>query len=227
MQADQIFLISQIGHEASLWLLLLLSVFSVGIALERFFFIRGWVKSSGKLFKEVEEAVNSGQLNWIKNTKFQNKDKDPGSHLAALYMKKNPDLISQAMASFSASKKIQLESRLSFLATVGSNAPFIGLLGTIFGVMDAFNALGISQDQIAAPIVMIGISKALLAAAVGLLVAIPAVIFYNYLRRQVRVVLQNLEGIAGGYALYSTFMKNSPSDKKSASEKVLETSFEN
>ena len=86
-----------------------------------------------------------------------------------------------------------LEKHLNFLATVGSNAPFIGLLGTVFGIMDAFRGLATSQGDAAA--VMIGISKALVATAIGLIVAIPAVIAYNYYNKQVRAIFQGLDGL--------------------------------
>jgi biopolymer transport protein TolQ len=74
---------------------------------------------------------------------------------------------------------LKLESRLPFLATTGSATPFIGLFGTVWGIMNAFHRIGVTQAaniSIVAP----GVSEALIATAAGLAAAIPAVIFYNY-----------------------------------------------
>ena len=89
--------------------------------------------------------------------------------------------------------KPKMENRLSFLATLGSNAPFIGLLGTIFGVMEAFEALG--SESGSAAVVMVGISKALVATAVGLIVAIPAITAYNFLQKRLKMIFYHLESM--------------------------------
>ena len=74
----------------------------------------------------------------------------------------------------------RLESKLSFLATVGSSAPFIGLFGTVWGIMHSFQSIAASKNTTLA-VVAPGIAEALLATAIGLFAAIPAVIFYNFL----------------------------------------------
>ena len=72
----------------------------------------------------------------------------------------------------------ELESRLSFLATVGSTSPYVGLFGTVWGIMNSFRSLGAMQSVSIATVAP-GISEALIATAMGLFAAIPAVIFYN------------------------------------------------
>jgi biopolymer transport protein TolQ len=72
-----------------------------------------------------------------------------------------------------------LEAHLSFLATVGSTSPYIGLFGTVWGIMNSFLALGISDQQATIATVAPGIAEALIATAMGLFAAIPAVIAYN------------------------------------------------
>ena len=79
-----------------------------------------------------------------------------------------------------------MEGSISILATIGSNAPFIGLLGTVFGIMRAFHDLGEALQEVGQQTVMTGISIALLATALGLFVAIPSVMLYNYFRRKNR-----------------------------------------
>jgi len=84
----------------------------------------------------------------------------------------------------------RLERRLSILGTLGNNAPFIGLFGTVLGIIRAFHDLSLDVKG-GASVVMTGISEALIATAAGLFVAIPAVIAYNYFqRRTARAIAQ-------------------------------------
>ncbi|WP_457641838.1 MotA/TolQ/ExbB proton channel family protein [Persephonella sp.] len=84
--------------------------------------------------------------------------------------------------------KLALEKRLGILATFGNNAPFIGLFGTVLGIIKAFHDLGTSTE-FGVRVVMQGISEALVATAMGLFVAIPSVIAYNYFVRKVKTIL--------------------------------------
>ncbi len=84
--------------------------------------------------------------------------------------------------------KLTLEKRLGILATFGNNAPFIGLFGTVLGVIKAFYDLAVSSD-FGIKVVMQGISEALVATAMGLFVAIPSVIAYNYFVRKIKTLL--------------------------------------
>ena len=89
-------------------------------------------------------------------------------------------------------EKISLEKRLTILNTLGNNAPFIGLLGTVLGVIKAFHGLG-TLGSTGAEVVMRSISKALLATAVGLFIAIPVVMANNYFSKKVKIIIQHLE----------------------------------
>lgn len=92
----------------------------------------------------------------------------------------------------------RLENHLSFLATVGSSAPYIGLFGTVWGVMHAFQSLGNVQHATLAAVAP-GISEALIATAIGLFAAIPAVIAYNRLSNKVDRLLNEYENFAEGF----------------------------
>lgn len=96
-------------------------------------------------------------------------------------------------------EKLVLERGLIFLGTLGNNAPFIGLFGTVLGIIKAFHDLSVSGTG-NSQVVMRGISEALVATAIGLLVAIPAVIAYNGFSRRVQTVLANAEHAAREYA---------------------------
>jgi biopolymer transport protein ExbB len=89
-------------------------------------------------------------------------------------------------------EKIILEKRLTILNTLGNNAPFIGLLGTVLGVIKAFYGLG-TLGSTGAEVVMRSISSALKATAFGLFVAIPVVMFNNYFSKKAKIIVQHLE----------------------------------
>ena len=86
------------------------------------------------------------------------------------------------------SLEIDITRRMSVIATVGSNAPYIGLLGTVLGIMLTFYTIG-TEGYVDATRIMVGLALALKATAIGLLVAIPSIVFYNYLVRKVKVKL--------------------------------------
>ncbi|RME54230.1 MAG: Tol-Pal system subunit TolQ [Deltaproteobacteria bacterium] len=94
--------------------------------------------------------------------------------------------IERTMAQSAESERLQLERRLSFLATTGSTAPFIGLFGTVWGIMNAFRGLVGASGSTSITVVAPGISEALVATAVGLAAAIPAVIAYNHFLARIR-----------------------------------------
>lgn len=195
MFTDKFFAIANFGHEATVWILIVLSIFSIAFMLERYLVLSRIRSSSKKTSMRIRDILQSNRLAEVEDIA---RDRDTLEGRALSYglrhiQEKGTQGVEEIFNSYALVEKPFLDKHLNFLATVGSNAPFIGLLGTVFGIMDAFRELATSQGDAAA--VMIGISKALLATAIGLLVAIPAVIAYNYFQRQVRGILQNLESV--------------------------------
>jgi len=84
--------------------------------------------------------------------------------------------------------EIALTNNINIISTFGSNAPYIGLLGTVFGIIITFYSMGQGSD-LDAKIIMTSLALALKATAMGLIVAIPAIVFYNHLARKIEVVL--------------------------------------
>ncbi len=84
--------------------------------------------------------------------------------------------------------EIEITKRMSVIATIGSNAPYVGLLGTVLGIMLTFSTIG-SHGYVDATGVMLGLALALKATAIGLVVAIPSIVFHNYLVRKVKIAL--------------------------------------
>jgi biopolymer transport protein TolQ len=106
--------------------------------------------------------------------------------------------VERAMKRATTQEITKLEHSLTFLATTASAAPFVGLFGTVWGIMNAFRGLSVTQSssiQAVAP----GISEALIATAIGLAAAIPAVIAYNYFHGKVRVLVAEMESFASEF----------------------------
>lgn len=101
----------------------------------------------------------------------------------------------ESMAGMIGRLRVELERNLGFLGTIGSNAPFVGLLGTVIGIIGAFRQLDGSNGQVTEGL-MTEVGEALLATAVGILVAIPAVAFFNFFSRKVRARLTSCEAFS-------------------------------
>ncbi len=113
--------------------------------------------------------------------------------------KENPGISAEVIPSVENALKIgiaeeteKLERRLSFLATTANTAPFIGLFGTVWGIMDSFREIGL-RGTTSLSVVAPGISEALIATAIGLATAIPAVLAYNYFNGRLRRIISKME----------------------------------
>ncbi len=209
--SEHFFAIAQVAHEVTLWLLVILSILSIAFILERFFTLSRVRAKSAKVSERLREILQSNNLAELEDLA---KDKESlearGLSYGLRHVKEKGNAgLEEIFNSYALIERPNLERYLGFLATVGSNAPFIGLLGTVFGIMDAFRSLAQSQGDATA--VMIGISQALVATAIGLIVAIPAVIAYNYFQKQVKGVLMNLDSVK---ELCLAYAKSGGSQKK-------------
>ncbi|WP_413289942.1 MotA/TolQ/ExbB proton channel family protein [Bdellovibrio sp. HCB337] len=194
--SEKIFAIAHLADQVVLWILVVLSILSIGMIFERFFALRKVSNQSGQIRARIRMALQSNSVDDIEGIA---KDVDSLEGRAASYalrhMKDSGSKgLEEVFNTFSLTEKPDLERFLGFLATVGSNAPYIGLLGTVLGIMKAFNDLA-QAPEAGQQTVMAGISLALVATAAGLFVAIPAVIFYNYFSKKVRAIMQGLESV--------------------------------
>jgi len=105
--------------------------------------------------------------------------------------------VDRAVRSYLSLERSRLEEGLTVLATLGSNAPFIGLFGTVLGVIQSFGALGAHRTDTAD--IMVGISEALVATAFGLFVAIPAVVAFNIFSRKLKGIIVRSEALKDLY----------------------------
>ena len=166
-----------------------------------------------KLFKKIEKTTTSFEEKFWKSRSAENfynnltnAAKDPVANIFQSAMaeliktKSKSSSVQSARVSrvieISADKEIKLiEKHFTFLATVGSTAPFIGLFGTVWGIMNSFQSIAISRNTSLA-IVAPGIAEALFATALGLLAAIPAVVAYNKFNNDAKKYSQKLENFS-------------------------------
>ncbi len=194
MLTDKIFAIAQIADQVILWLLLVLSIASIGFILERFFALNKISSHSNRIRNRIRMALQTNDISEVEDLAREvDAIEGRGIALGLKHIKTYGSKgLEEVFETYSLSEKPELEKSLNFLATIGSNAPYIGLLGTVLGIMKAFNDLA-QTTEAGQQTVMAGISLALVATATGLFVAIPAVVSYNYYSKRVRTILQNLE----------------------------------
>jgi len=201
-------LMTNFGAGWVMWLMILLSVVSVAIMLERGWFYWSLRDDITKLAQKLREELRRGDYEAARLAL----EKSPSAEAAVvvaglLEADRGPKAAEEAMAGAMALQRMKLERRLAFLGTLGNNAPFIGLFGTVIGVVEAFEQLGkqggsaaktaAAAASVAAPQeVMAAIAEALVATAVGLMVAIPAVAMYNYYQRLSKSILANTDALS-------------------------------
>ncbi len=210
MFAEKIFAIAHYADQVVLFVLLIMSIVSIAMIFERFMSLKKIGAESERIRARIRMALQTNSLQ-----DFEDIAKDPTSiegraagH-AMKHLKSNGEKgFEEVFNTFVLTEKPDLEKFLPVLATISSNAPFIGLLGTVLGIMKAFNDLAQATDA-GQQTVMAGISTALVATAAGLFVAIPASMFYNYFTRKVRSVLSSVESVKElGLAYTKTITKS-------------------
>lgn len=198
--------LSLVGAEWVLYFLLLLSVFSISLIFERLRFYRYASKGISEFRDSIRDAALHGKASKLESATSlaQSRLKRQASFapdletemaLAMLaHSGSSPEVLSEVARDAVVRAKLSWDKNLSLLATIGSNAPFIGLFGTVLGIIKAFHDLS-QQSSTGAQTVTAGISEALVATAVGLLVAIPAVVAFNLFQRRVKSAMAEAEAL--------------------------------
>lgn len=180
-----------------MWLLVGLSVVSLAIAVERAWVVIRRGGDVGPLVLELNRLLRAGKLLDAQQLLAASKSVEATVAQAGLAeAARGPKAAEQSMAAARGVERTSLEERLGFLGTVGNNAPFIGLLGTVIGVVGAFEELGaagMGSSALAPEKVMSAIAEALVATAMGLVVAIPAVAAFNYFQGRITRMIERSE----------------------------------
>jgi len=140
-------------------------------------------------FELSEQSPNSIGIESIFSSGFKEFTRSKQEGLAVERVMEN---VQRAMRVALSREEERLETHLPFLATVGSTSPYVGLFGTVWGIMNSFRGLA-TANQVSLAVVAPGISEALVATAIGLFAAIPAVIAYNRYSAQVEVIMNRFE----------------------------------
>lgn len=181
-------LFTTVGAEWVMWILIVLSIASIAVICERLAFYR---RNSAPEVLELLPLLRDGKWDEARAALAGMRGMEAEVLLEALDAASGgASTVEDAVAGAIARKRASFERFLSFLGTLGSNAPFIGLFGTVIGIIDAFSSLagGGQATTSTASVVMSGISEALVATAVGIFVAIPAVAAYNLFTRWLKTI---------------------------------------
>jgi biopolymer transport protein ExbB len=196
-----------LGATWVLWLLVALSVLSITVILERLVFFTRTRSDLAALRAELSLGLKRKELTLVK----RRLDASPSLEariVGAGVGATSPEEAEERMAAEAQLQRLRSEQNLAFLGTLGNNAPFVGLLGTVLGIIGAFAQLDAARGQLTTGL-MAEIGEALVATAVGLVVALPAVAAYNAFQRTIQVritrgdalgreLLAHLRALAGG-----------------------------
>jgi biopolymer transport protein ExbB len=177
---------AMMGATWIMWLLVALSVGGLAVALERAIYLIRSSENIRRLRAQVLALIRGGDLAGAK----ARLDRSP-SHEAKVISAGLQDLddgsasAEERMSGAIQIAKLRMEKRLAFLGTLGANAPFLGLLGTVIGIIRAFHSLNDSAGKVTAGL-MAEVGEALVATAIGILVALPAIAFFNTFQRIIK-----------------------------------------
>jgi biopolymer transport protein ExbB len=182
-----------VGGEWVLYLLIVSSVLSLSVVIQKaIYFYRNriaWESFTDMITAFLNRDDTEAAVEYVQSYS------SPAARVMLAGLKnldKGPDAVEEILIGKRIAEKFQMEKKLVVLGTLGNNAPFIGLFGTVLGIIKAFHDLSMAQNPNPS-VVMSGVSEALVATAVGLLVAIPAVIAYNYFQRRVKEFVTQME----------------------------------
>jgi biopolymer transport protein ExbB/biopolymer transport protein TolQ len=205
---DHLLKVAQLGSTWVLYLLLGLSVVSLAVMVERWVYFRSVSDAGGGLRAVVAARLRDGDLAGAERALAASRTVEARVVRQALgWRHGGARAVSDAIDSELAEARQALERGLNFLGTLGNNAPFIGLFGTVLGVIEAFHQLSGGANKAAMGNVMSGIAEALVATGVGLFVALPAVIAYNVAQKKIGAI-ESATGALG--KLVTAFLQTTP-----------------
>jgi biopolymer transport protein ExbB len=188
--------ITMLGTEWVLWLLIALSIVSLAVIIERGMFFYKMRMDMAAFVGNVTKSLEQSDWEGLRKICESSPSLASQTLLRGIDAKaRGAHAMEESMSGYMIGHRQKLDQGLMVLGTLGNNAPFIGLFGTVLGIIIAFRDLALNP-QGGASVVMRGISEALIATAVGLIVAIPAVIAYNVFQRMVKRHLSDAEAVS-------------------------------
>jgi biopolymer transport protein ExbB len=196
-----------IGASPVMWLMLALSIASVAVTLERVVFFRRGRADMPSLVRGLSERLRACDLDGAQRVLDESRSAEAAVVRAGIAeYRRGANAVREALAGATLLQRGQLERGLGFLGTLASNTPFIGLFGTVIGIILAFDHLSSSAARgSASQAVMASIAEALVATAVGIGVAVPAVVAFNAFQAQIKRVMDQTAAL--GHVLL-TFLED-------------------
>jgi biopolymer transport protein ExbB/TolQ len=188
--------VAMLGSSWVMYVLLALSVASIAVMVERWLFFRKHGRGGDDLADALCDLLEQGDREAAEGLLRRHPAIEAEVMLASLrWARGGPDGLSAAIDGEMTKRRRELERGMTLLGTLGNNAPFIGLLGTVIGVIVAFADLAEGSSKIQMDKVMGGIAEALIATGVGLFVAIPAVVAYNVFQKRITDIEDNVSSM--------------------------------
>ncbi len=216
---------AQLGANWVLWLLIVLSVVSIGVMIDRALWLRKRDTDTERFTRELRGAFERGEIDRL-TTKYMDDPAIPVQvGLRGLAVRTHgAEAVAEAMHSERVRWRRAADRNLIVLGTLGNNVPFVGLFGTVLGVINAFQHLAVKSAE-AEKETLSTIAEALAATAIGLLVAIPAVIAFNFFSRKVRVMMSGADEVAHAVLslVHSAKHDSDAKDAKDAAKSAKET----
>ncbi len=187
MNIERIQNITAYGSQWVLWVLVVASVVALGIVLERAVLFLSSRDNARILRRDLRGLLSAGDVAGAR----KRLDRSPSFEASIARAGLDAEGVGCAEERILAEREVarlSLERNLGFLGTLGSNAPFVGLLGTVIGIVRAFHRLSESSGQVSAGL-LAEIGEALVATAIGILVALPAIAFFNLFHRAIKARL--------------------------------------
>ncbi len=177
---------AMLGAAWVMWLLIGLSVIGLGIVLERAYYYLASSDDFRRLRDDAVPLIKKGDLKGLRTRMEQSRSFEAKVLMAGIDWADNgAEAAAEGMAGAQAMARMNMERNLAFLGTVGNNAPFVGLLGTVIGIIRSFAELSASQGKLSDTL-MSDVGEALVATAIGILVALPAVAAFNFFQRLIK-----------------------------------------
>jgi biopolymer transport protein ExbB/TolQ len=203
MLLQKLVFVAQLGASVVMYVLMGLSVLSIGVIVERWWYFRRRRLDVMNTTAALETSLREGDVDGAIATLEKGRSIEAEIIGEALrWYRSGAGAVEQILSKAIKQRRKSFEAGLLFLGTLGNNAPFIGLFGTVLGIVTAFRELGNTQSGSSSGMgnVMGGIAEALIATAIGILVALPAVIAYNVFQKKA-VEVEDNAGALGNVVL--------------------------
>jgi biopolymer transport protein ExbB len=186
---------AMLGATWVMWLLVGLSVVMLGIVFERAYYYLASSDDFRRLREDIAPMLKKGDLRAVAQRLERSRSFEAKVLSAGIdWSDRGAESAAESMVSATQMAKLNMERNLAFLGTVGNNAPFVGLLGTVIGIIRSFHELNATKGKLSDTL-MSEVGEALVATAIGIVVAIPAVAFFNFFQRVIKARLGQAESL--------------------------------